>query len=107
MLQFILLFGPACVAVMLYERFTPGNRSMCHTALCTVAFSLVINTVMYAAHWLRGFTRITWAVNANLDDVLFCIKYMGFSLIIACLTAAAAIGFENLVRLIKESRKNG
>jgi len=107
MLQLILLFGPACVAVLLYERFTPGSRSVYQSALCTVAFALVINTLMYAAYWLRGFIGISWAADASLADVQFCLKHMGFSLVIACLSAAAAIGFENLVRLIKESKKNG
>ena len=105
MLLFLLLFAPACAAALLYDKCSPGERPAFRLALTTAGFALVTNMLAYAVFWLRGNDVID--LEANLASVPFCLKYMGLSLLIACLLAAAATGLAYLQHYAKAGKKNG
>lgn len=83
MLLFIILFAPACIATLLYERLKPGIRSIFRWFILTICFSFIINLIVYVADWLVGQTRIYWSIAENLSYVPFLVKYMGLALLIA------------------------
>ena len=111
MLLFIVLFAPACIATLLYERLRPGNRSVFRWIVMMICFAFFVNLLVYIADWFRGQTSIRWSVADNLSNVPFIIKYMGIALVWAILLPLILVRvvrvLDNRRLLSKNKAKNG
>jgi len=101
----LLLFAPACLATLLFRRFSQEKRSVFQLVLLTIVFAFFINLLLYAAFWVWGFEQLRWAYDGLLGDVAFLLKTMAFSLIFACVLASLAIGVDSLLRGHRVTKK--
>lgn len=88
----IMLLAPAVLSVYLYERFKGYNLTTEKRIALMMIFALIINMIVYAAIWLRGWERISWTFDSSseLRSVSFCLKYMALSIAFAVILPFAA-----------------
>lgn len=81
----LLLLAPAVLSVYLFERFKGERLSADYRIALLVIFTFIINMIVYAAIWLRGWDTIYWSLGSasTMTSVSFCLKYMALSLIFA------------------------
>ena len=103
MLIFIILFAPAIIAMLLYEKLNPGDRTIFRFIVITICFAFFINLLAYVTLLLRGHTYIVLSYYDTLASVIFSIKYMLITMGFACLLAILAAGLSK----IKIRKKNG
>ena len=84
-LLILMLLVPALISVLLYERFRDYELSNQKRILLLLVFSFLINMIVYAALWLRGWDYVSWTLNSAsaMTGVSFCLKYMALSLVSA------------------------
>ena len=102
MLLFIICFGSSVVATMLFDKITRCSLSVFRFVISAICFALFINMLMYAALYLWGIKEIVWSTSLDFAEVLFCVKYMGLSLVFACLLAWLAGGLAKLTVYLKK-----
>lgn len=88
----LMLLAPAVLSVYLYERFKGYDLTTEKRIALLLIFALIINTIVYAAIWLRGWESISWTFDSTseLRSVSFCLKYMALSLVFAVALPFAA-----------------
>jgi len=98
-----MLFAPAIITMLLYEKLKPGDLTLFRFIIYIICFAFFINLLTYVAFWLRDYTYIALVSDNTLANVFFCIKYMLIALGFACLLAFLAAGLSK----IKVRKKNG
>jgi len=84
-LLILILLAPAVFSVILYEKFSGVTLSTIDRIGMMLIFGFLINMAVYAVMWLRGLNHISWALDgtSNFNQIQFCFKYMGLSLMFA------------------------
>ena len=79
----LMLLAPALISVLLYEKLKGYEFSYYMRVALLVVFAFIINMVVYATIWLRGWVNISLALDGGSDlyNVAFCLKYMAMSLV--------------------------
>ena len=99
----LMLIAPAALSLFLFERFKGHKLSIDKRIGMLMVFALVINMIVYAAIWLRGWDYVAWTLDDRsvLTSVPFCLKYIALSLVFA-----VAIPFAlSLVKVTKRNEK--
>ena len=96
----LMLLAPAVISVYLFEMFKGDRLSIEHRIVFFIVFAFLINMIVYAAIWLRGWETISWSLGSDseMKKVSFCLKYMALSLLFS-----AAIPYA--LSLIKAGKK--
>ena len=84
-LLILLLLAPSLISVLLYERFKGYELPILKRIALWIVFAFLVNMIVYAAIWLRGWESISWGLDngSDLYNVAFCLKYMVLSLVAA------------------------
>ena len=84
-LLILVLLAPALISVLLFELFKGYELPILNRIALWIIFAFIINMVVYAAIWLRGWKNISWGLDngSDLYNVAFCVKYMALSLVAA------------------------
>ena len=84
-LMILLLLVPALISIILYERFIGHALSDRKRAVLLLIFAFLINMLVYAAIWLRGWDYVSWTLDSasELTHTSFVFKYMALSLVFA------------------------
>ena len=88
----LMLLAPAVLSIFLFERFRGTKLSIEKRIAALMIFAFIINMIVYAAIWLRGWDYVAWTLGSEsvLNSVPFCLKYMALSLLFAVIIPFAA-----------------
>jgi len=82
-LAFLLIFVPALISVLLYERFKGYNLTMQKRVMLLLIFAFLINMIWFAITWARGWEFQSWASDSesSLTSTVFVLQHKAISLV--------------------------
>jgi len=82
-LAFLLIFVPALISVLLYERFKGYDLTIQKRLMLLLIFAFLINMVWFAITWARGWEFQSWASDSesSLTSTVFVLQHKAISLV--------------------------